>query len=139
MTSDETIADVSTADELEQIAATPTAAASQTPVDPPVIVETDLVDDSISIEITERFGFRNVRGKPRRVPTGHLNVIVDGKMHAWTMAAGGPIFALAEFLPDEIPQVVEAVRKFTGEESPREFYSNDTPSQAEIDKLTNKR
>lgn len=120
--------------------ATPAAPAAPIVTDtvtaqPPVITPTPIEGiEPLRIEIRDRFGYRNVRGKPTRVPTGHLDIFVDGKMHAWThQTSGHAIFALAEFLPHEIPQVVEAVANHTGQT--RVFHVNNTPTQAEIDSL----
>lgn len=128
--SDDTVV---TTDELESSVVT----TADAPPSPPV---TPLVPDGIeplSIKVEPRFGYRNVRGKPTKVPTQHLNILVDGKMHAWTFKQPGqPIFAIAEFLDHEIPQLVAAVKSFTNESQDRPFKGNNTPTQQQIDDLT---
>ncbi len=129
---------VTTADSFESAAVAPIVAPIVAPVqlkEPTPAMVADL--PALEVKVEPRFGYRNVRGKPTRVPTQHLNILVDGKMHAWTFkAAGQPIFAIAEFLDHEIPQLQSAVKKFTGEEKTRVFQVNNTPTQAEVDALT---
>lgn len=70
----------------------------------------------LAVEVVPKLGIRNLRGVPTSVPTGELNVIVDGKQRAWTRERlGSPIHATAEFLPHEIPQLQEAVKSFRGD------------------------
>lgn len=119
---------VKTADSLE-------TAASPAPPSPPKQPTVSGVD-TLDVRVEQRFGYRNVRGKPTKVATQHLNILVDGQMHAWTFTyAGSDIFAIAEFLDHEIPQLQAAVKSYTGEDGLRSFRANNTPTQAEVEKL----
>jgi hypothetical protein len=88
------------------------------------------------ISLQPRTGVRNLRGKPTTIPTGHLDIMVDGKQRAWTRTEKGtPIRALAEFLPHEIPQLQAAVVAYRGDDSPPIFRSLPKGTPEEIDKL----
>lgn len=92
--------------------------------------------EPLTVTLAPRFGYRKLRGKAAKVPTGHLDIRVDGRLHAWTRPTpGAPIRALAEFMPHEIPQLQAAVQAYTGEPELRPFRRNTTPTDAEIRSL----
>lgn len=100
---------------------------------PPAIEIPDEVSP-LQVTVKHRFGYRNLRGKPTKVPTGHLDIFVDGRQQAWSRKDKNyPIRAIAEFLDHEIPQIVLAVREFMSEDTNRRFVPNLAPSQEEID------
>lgn len=90
----------------------------------------------LAITLQPRTGIRKVRGAPTVIPTGHLDVMVDGYQRAWTRTeAGKPIRALAEFLPHEIPQLQAAVQAYRGDTTPPEFRPLPKGNADEIAKL----
>ncbi|TWU19564.1 hypothetical protein [Allorhodopirellula heiligendammensis] len=102
------------------------------PEEPPVVLDVAPLD----VRVEQRYGYRLLRGKPAKVATQHLNILIDGRMHAWTLRKPGTdIFAIAEFVEEEIPQVQAAVQSYTKENEPRPFRPNTAPTQAEIEKL----
>lgn len=87
-------------------------------------VRAPLPDDvqPLVIALRPRTGVRRLRGRPTTVPTGHLDVMVDGFQRAWTRGEmGSPIYALAEFLPHEIDQLQAAVQQHRGDRQPPAF------------------
>ncbi len=90
----------------------------------------------LAIELRPRTGIRRLRGTPTTVPTGHLDVMVDGYQRAWTrVEVGSLIYALAEFLPHEVTQLQAAVKRHRGDATPPGYEPLPSGSNEELDQL----